>query len=56
MTKTRLANRDESKTVTTNPDEAEAPDRIAVLFIHGVEIRDPHYAQNATKMLRTERW
>jgi hypothetical protein len=54
MTKARLANRDESEIVTTNPDEAEAPDRIAVLFIHGVEIRDPRYAQNATKMLRTE--
>ena len=40
--------------MTTKPGEAEAPDRIAVLFIHGVEIRDPHYAQNATNVLRTE--
>ena len=45
---------DESETVTTRRGEAGALDRIAVLFIHGVEIRDPHYAQNATNVLRTE--
>jgi hypothetical protein len=39
---------DECETVTTRPDEAGVLDRIAVLFIHGVEIRDPQYAQNAT--------
>jgi hypothetical protein len=32
---------------------ADAP-KIAVLFVHGVEIDDPHYAENATKLLRDE--
>jgi hypothetical protein len=27
---------------------------IAVLFVHGVEIKDPHYADNAIKLLRAE--
>jgi hypothetical protein len=29
-------------------------DTIAVLFVHGVEIKDPHYADNAIKLLRAE--
>ena len=28
--------------------------KIAVLFVHGVEIEDPHYAQNAMTLLRNE--
>ncbi len=28
--------------------------KIAVLFVHGVEIKDPRYADNAIKLLRAE--
>src|ERR1700735_4181320 len=39
----------------TNPStKAAMTPKIAVLFVHGVEIKDPHYADNAIKLLRAE--
>lgn len=43
-----------SVTSTESASEAGTPDKIAVLFVHGVEIRDPDYADNAMSMLRAE--
>jgi len=34
--------------------KAATTPKIAVLFVHGVEIKDPHYADNAIKLLRAE--
>ena len=35
-------------------NEAAAPNKIAVLFVHGVGINDPHYADTAIRKLRDE--
>ncbi|WP_156747273.1 hypothetical protein [Mycobacterium sp. E2462] len=38
----------------TSPPKAAMTSTIAVLFVHGVEIKDPHYADNAITLLRAE--